>query len=172
MLVYLQMMETDEDKVKFERLYSLYRDQMYHAAYRILRNDHDAEDAVHQAFLSLIKNFKKISSVRCPETRSYIVITVERKALDIIRTNRKYAAEYAEELNGLEMPMPGDFGLADAMARLPARYREALLLRFDCGFSTKEMAEILDMKQDSVQKLIWRAREALAKQLERDGQHG
>lgn len=168
MILYLQMIETDADKVKFEQLYTLYRDQMHHVAYRILKNDHDAEDAVHQAFLALIKNLEKISAIKCPETRSYIVITVERKALDIIRTNGKYAAEYIDELNGLEVPMPGDSGLADAMAQLLPRYREVLLLRFDCGYSTKEMAEILDMKQDSVQKLIWRAREALAEILERN----
>lgn len=166
MILYLQMIQTDEDKAKFERLYTTYRGQMYHVAYQILKNSHDAEDAVHQAFLSLIKNADKISSVMCPKTRSYVVITVERKALDIIRTNSKYAAEYVEEWNGLDVPMPGDSGLADAMAQLPSNYREALLLRFDCGFSTKEMAEILGMKQGSVQKLIWRAKEALAKHLE------
>lgn len=167
MLVYLQMLETDEEKDKFERLYTLYRDQMYRAAYRILKHEHDAEDAVHQAFVSIIKNFKKISSVNCPQTRAYVVITVERKALDLIRGGRKYAAEYVDELNGLDSPPPGDGGLADAMAGLPARYREVLLLRYDCGYTTRELADVLETSQANVQKLIWRAREALAARLER-----
>lgn len=169
MIVYLQMLDTEEDRARFEQLYTLYRDQMYCVAYRILENSHDAEDAVHQAFLSLLKNFDKISVLHCPQTRAYVVITAERKALDILRGNSRYGAEYVDELNGLEVPPPGDSGLADALARLPARYREALLLRFDCGYSTKEMAEILEMKRDSVRKLIWRARQALGELLEGGG---
>lgn len=172
MIIYLQMIETEEDKVKFENLYTEYRDQMYYVAYQILRNEHDAEDAVHQAFVSLIKNLEKISDLKCPKTRSYIVITVERKALDIIRSRKKIAGEYLDELVGVEIPLPGDHGLADALAQLPARYREILLLRYECGYSAKEIAEILDLKYDNVRKLIARAKEALAVQLERTEQNG
>ena len=49
------MIETEEDKVKFEQIYETYRDLMFRVASQILRNDHDAEDAVHQAFVSIIR---------------------------------------------------------------------------------------------------------------------
>ena len=39
MIIYPQMIETEEDKVKFENLYTKYRDQMYYVAYQILRNN-------------------------------------------------------------------------------------------------------------------------------------
>jgi len=39
---------------------------------------------VHQAFLSILENLDKISNVECPKTQSYIVIIVERKAIDTI----------------------------------------------------------------------------------------
>ena len=173
MIVYLQMLDTAADQDKFERLYLHYKNQMYFVANRILRNAQDAEDAVHQAFLSLLQNLDKISAVDCPQTRAYVVITVERKALDIIRGRKKFADEFDEQLAGLEVPLPGDHGLADAMARLPARYREVLLLRFDCGYTTRELAEILDMNRSAVQKLIWRAKAALALELEKEGEtHG
>ena len=173
MIIYLQMIETDADKDKFVQIYKKYKKQMLFVAQRILGNPHDAEDAVHQAFLSIIENFEKISEIECPETCSYVVIITERKALDMIRANQKYAAEYDDQLGGIEFPMPGDHGLRDAMARLPARYREVLLLRFDSGYSTKELAEILNMNRTSVQKLIWRAKEALAEELEKEGEaHG
>ena len=170
MLIYLQMIETPEDKDKFEQLYLKYKNQMYFVAQQILKNSHDAEDAVHQAFVSLIENLEKISEIECPETRAYIVIITERKALDIIRSNQRYAAEYDDQLGGIEFSMPNDHGLRDAMARLPGRYREVLLLRFDSGYSTKELAEILNMNRTSVQKLIWRAKEALAEELEKEGE--
>ena len=140
MLIYLQMIESEEDKSKFEALYNQYKQAMYAAAYRVVKNQYDAEDAVHQAFLSLIKNLDKIKPVDCPETRSYVVITSENKAI----------------------------GLADAMAKLPARYREVLLLRFDNGFSTREIAKMMGTNEGNMQKLIWRAKEALRKQLDKD----
>jgi hypothetical protein len=46
MIVYLSMIDTPEDRSKFERLYIEYRDIMYHVAFKILQNEHDAEDAV------------------------------------------------------------------------------------------------------------------------------
>mgnify|MGYP004680094599 CR=1 FL=1 len=172
MIIYLQMLDTAADQDKFERLYLRYKNRMFAVARRILRSEQDAEDAVHQAFLSIIENFEKISEIECPETRAYIVIIVERKAIDIIRGRKRFADEFDEELAGLEFPLPGDHGLADAMARLPARYREVLLLRFDCGYTAAELADMLEMKPPAVRKLIWRAKAALALELEKEGDNG
>ena len=144
---------------------------MFSVANRILKNEYDAEDAVHQAFVSIIDNLNKIGAVDCPETRSYVVIITENKAIDIIRSRKHLAGEELNDaIHGIEIPLPGDNGLADAMAKLPARYREVLLLRFDNGYNTKELAKMLGMTQGSVQKLIWRAKDALKKQLEKDGE--
>ena len=168
-LIYLQMIESEQERSKFERLHEKYKRLMFHVADQVLHNEHDAEDAVHEAFVSILRNMQKISDVECPETRSYVVIITERKAIDILRARQRFSAlELNEDVCGLEIPLPGDGGLADAMARLPARYREALLLRYDNGYSTKEIAQILNMKRDSVQKLLWRAKNALQKGLEQE----
>ena len=53
MLIYLQMIESADDKVKFETLYQAYSDYMYRVALAILRNVQDAEDAVHYAFVKI-----------------------------------------------------------------------------------------------------------------------
>ena len=55
------------------------------------------------------------------------------------------------------------------MARLPAQYREALLLRFDQGYSVKEIAAILDPTPGAVRKTIWRAKQRLKEELEVEG---
>lgn len=171
MLIYLQMIESEEDKSKFLEIYNQYKYLMFSVANRILKNEYDAEDAVHQAFVSIIDNLNKIGAVDCPETRSYVVIITENKAIDIIRSRKHLAGEELNDaIHGIEIPLPGDNGLADAMAKLPARYREVLLLRFDNGYNTKELAKMLGMTQGSVQKLIWRAKDALKKQLEKDGE--
>lgn len=170
MLIYLQMLETSEDKQRFERLYSTYRGLMHHVAWKLLGSDREAEDAVHQAFLSIIKNFSKISEIDCPQTRSYIVITVERKAIDMLRARQRRAeVDLDAGLRGLEIPLPGDDGLADAMARLPAEHREILLLRFDNGYSVRELEKMLGLSRSAVQKRIQRAKAALREEYEKEG---
>ena len=169
MLIYLQMIESEEDKSKFEKLYNQYRHLMFSVANKILDNQFDAEDAVHKAFVSIIDNLDKIKEVDCPKTKAYVVIITENKAIDIIRSKKHIIEdELIDTLYGIEIPMPGDGGLADAMAKLPARYREVLLLRFDNGYKTKEIAKMMNMTEGSMQKLIWRAKDALHKQLEAD----
>lgn len=46
MLIYLQMIDDPQDRSLFEQIYETYKNAMYHRAYRILRNEQDAEDAV------------------------------------------------------------------------------------------------------------------------------
>ena len=116
-----------------------------------------------------IENLKKISDVKCPKTRAYIVIITERKAIDIIRSRSKLVdMEFWESTYGIEIPLPGDHGLADAMARLPAAYRDILLLRYYNGYSVREISSMLHIKKDTAQKQLWRAKAALQKHLKGD----
>ena len=167
MLVYLQALSDEQERASFESLYLRYRSLMLSVARKFLSEPQDAEDAVHQAFLSILKNFNKISAIDCPETRAFVVIIVERKALDILRTRQK-TVPLEEMEHGVEIPLPGDNGLADALAKLPARYRQVLLLRFAYGYTTRELAKEFGMTQSTVQKLVWRAKEALEKLYEKD----
>ncbi len=168
MLIYLQALPTEQERRTFEALYLRYRGLMLSVAHRFLTEPQDAEDAVHQAFLSILKNFHKISTTDCPETRAFVVITVERKALDILRS-RKKTIPLEEMERGVEIPLPGDNGLADTLLKLPARYRQVLLLRFAYGYTTRELAKEFGMTQSAVQKLVWRAKEALERCLVEGG---
>ena len=48
------------DSEKLERLYELYEQKMYAVAFSILRNEWQAEDAVQDAFVRLLKNIRKL----------------------------------------------------------------------------------------------------------------
>lgn len=171
MVIYLQMIESPEYKIKFERIYNRYRGLMYSIAYSFLKNEHDAEDAVHQAFVSIIENLEKLSSVESPKTKAFCVIVVERKSLNMIRERKKYADSYDLELDGIEISIPEETGLPSAMARLSGRHREALLLRFHFGYTTKEISDILGISHSATLKLIWRAKQELALLLEGEESH-
>lgn len=165
-MIRLQTETSDDDRLKFEQLYQHYKGLMYHVAYNMLSNNHDAEDAVHQAFLSIYVNLDKIGVLNDNRTKSYVVTITENKAIDILRKRKNQSkGEFDETEHGIEIPMPGDFGLADTLAKLPARYREVLLLRYDNGYSVGEVGKILGINYAAAQKLIWRAKKMLEERL-------
>lgn len=84
MLIYMMMLETPEEKSLFEQIYLEYRGLMFHVAYEILHNEQDAEDAVHQAFVKIAENIKKIDDPMCPKTHSYVVTIVEHQAILVV----------------------------------------------------------------------------------------
>ena len=160
MLIYLSMIDSDTDKSKFEMLYNEYRNLMYYTANRILNNSYDAEDAVHQAFLKVIENLDKIEEPKCPKTRSFLVIITERKALDLYRTKMRRTVVSVDDEN---MDIPADSEIdsfaersvfASAIAALPVKYRQLILLKYDNGFSEHKIGQILSMTDANVKKTI------------------
>lgn len=95
--VYLNLLDTQEDKEKFEQLYALYKDKMYKVAYQILHNRHDAEDAVHDSVIAIIDNLEKIKKINCHETWSYIVTIVKSRAFNIYQRKGKRSEREARE---------------------------------------------------------------------------
>lgn len=141
---------------------------MFYVAMGVLHDGPDAEDAVHQAFLSVLENLEKLPDVESPKTQAYVVTVTERKAIDILREEKNYVGAEMDEL-GMEFQTPGANGLEDAMERLPARYREIMLLRYQQGYDTKELARMMGMRRESVEKLLWRAKTRL-RQIMEEGQ--
>lgn len=175
MLIYFSLIESDADKSKFEIIYYEYRDLMFYVANKILNNQQDAEDTVHQAFVKIIEILGKIDEPKCPKTRGLVVTIVEHKAIDLYRKKKKsVVVELDEEYYNVPSPsdieaVDGMSDLARAMALLPTRYRELLLLKYDSGFSEREIAQLLSMTEANVKKTIQRAKVKLGTILEEQG---
>ena len=162
MLIYLQMIETPEERSKFESIYLLYRNTMYAVAYRILQNPQDAEDAVHHAFLKVLENFSKISEVDCPKTKGYIVTIVENRAIDIYRRKKaRPTVPYNEETVGLSVDYAGDTVLAGCILKLPARQRHIIVLKYYHGYELKEIATMLGITYANALAIEKRAKKKL-----------
>ena len=173
MLIYLAMIESDEDKSKFEIIYNSYKKLMLYQANTILGDTNDTEDVVHESFLKIIKIIDQIEVAKCPKTRNLVVTIVERTAIDLYRRRQKVPIVAMDE-EYINVPEPKDIedlhdktDLAAAMAMLPTRYREVLLLRYDSGFTEAEVAVILSMSQENVHKTVQRAKKKLGEILER-----
>lgn len=168
MLLYTQTIGDAQQRRLFEDVYTAYRGRMLTLARRKLRSPEDAEDAVHQAFLALAEHFDRLAALPRTELEAYLTVVVERKCIDLLRQQSRSSGTPFDETLSLVTPAPCGDALADAMGRLPPRYREALLLRHACGYSTRETAALLELSFAAAQKLLYRAREALRAELERE----
>ena len=168
MLIYLQMIETFEDKNKFEELYLEYRNLMYRVAYKFLKQEQDAEDAVHYAFIKIAENIKIIEPVS-PRTRQYVVTIVENRARDVLRKRSKYPMMPLDET--ISVPQ-GDLDdeafLIKCIKQLTCQQRTVIWLKYYFGYDLREIAKMMDIKLSWAQKIDQRAKKKL-EELLKDG---
>lgn len=167
LLFYLQMLDTPEDKHKFELVYEEYRNYMFHVANKILRNREDSEDAVHQAFISIAEHIDKIGDPISNLTKGYVLTIVEHKAIDIIRSNKRNSYIPLDEtfIDAPTMTQAieycGEDSLSKCILKLPANYREIIMLKYVQGYSSREIAGMLNITEANAIKLDQRAKKKL-----------
>jgi len=173
LLIYLAMLDGEEDKSKFESLYLTYRKLMFHVANSILNDESLAEDAVHHAFVKIIENFHKVGEISCHKTKSYVVIIVRNAAINLYNSRKRQAALFLEDVKHCAATEPMSDALAldhltKAILSLPALYRDVLTLKYVQELSNEEIAKILDITEATVRKRIERAKRKLEEILERE----
>ena len=168
----MTMVDSPEDKRKIEKLYEKYNRLMYVVAYKILKNKEDSEDVVLESWEKIIKHLDKINIISGQETKSFIVIVVERTAINLYRKNKKkidnvFSVDEFEECPFFSTKDKAleHVELYDAMRNLPKVYSNVLVLYYINGFSCKEIAEIMNISEDAVNKRLSRARKKLGEEL-------
>lgn len=172
MLIYLSLIDGPEDRNKFERVYDQYKNLMFYVAHRILNDPQEAEDAVHDAFVRIAEHIHQVGEPDCPKTRGFVVIIVERVALNRLGRRRRDALPLEEWTPSARQEAPAlEEGEAfrRAMARLSPRYRELLFLKHWQGFSDREIGNMLSMSQGNVARTLQRAKEKLREALKEEG---
>ena len=158
------------DVASFEKLYDAISLELYHFAFYTLGNSHDAEDAVSETFVEAIKgiknlrmaeNFKswmfKILSARCK--RKIAVYVKERKNIDV--DEMLDATSYYEELDHIDNLM-----LQKALKAISFEERQLVVLATIQGYTTKEIAKMLDMPQGTVSSKLHRTLKKMKSMME------
>ncbi len=172
LMYYLQLLNDDKERELFTEAYLKYRDIMHFAAYRILKDFHEAEDATHRAFLIILKNIGNFSDVDSPRVRAYFVKIAENIAIDILRKRNKHPVEeLTAQVPCFEVPQDAENRqLKVAIQTLPPQYQEILMYFSNNKLDTADIAKILGITRGNAQKRLWRAKEALRKAYEKEVQ--
>ena len=173
MLIYLQMLNTPEEKSKFEALYYTHRRTMLHIAMQILKDHQLAEDAVQEAFIRLVKNFSKIGQVDCPRTRLFVVIIVRNISLTMRTEQQKQiVVEVPDATTQAEYDLEEDVlgriayeEVLTAIQELPLIYRDILYLQCVEEYKLTEISNLIGIGIETVKKRAQRGRKILLEQL-------
>ena len=178
--LYLLAIEDTVQKRQFEQVYMEHRDVMYRYAYRILQDEASAEDAVHDSFLSLAKNYERYQQFDCNRMRSFLIITVRNASFKIYnRRKRETAVEdiYADCDTKESLP-DVSYGaeqrnIKDIIFRLvkslDPKYGDVVMLKYYCELSVNEIAQQLELTPENVKVRLHRARALLKTKLEGAG---
>ncbi len=91
----LMSIASEDDREYMVALYLKYSRRLFAYALKITRNRQVAEDAVHDAFVSLISNVSELRQMEGGRLEGYVFVTVKNAAFMIVRKERTMArAEY------------------------------------------------------------------------------
>ncbi len=153
-------------------LVSQYAGTLYRVAYSVLRNSADAEDAVQEAFVRVLRHRDTLHEVR--DQRVWLIRIVWNVVLD--RKRRMKTRPETDDVAELARVLPAEGLTADervaaaqhharvlaCVEQLPAKERQVLMLSAFEELTSVEIAEVLAITESSVRSRLFRARNLMA----------
>jgi RNA polymerase sigma-70 factor (ECF subfamily) len=153
------------DESALAELYDRVGRVAYGLAFRVLRDERLAEDAVQEGFLALWRAAAAFRAERA-KASTWILTLVHRRAVDLVRREERRRAEpFVEE--GVAHAADGETTeeaawlrfererVQDALRQLPDVQREAIELAYYGGFSQSELAERLGVPLGTIKSRMF-----------------
>ncbi|MBQ9516602.1 MAG: sigma-70 family RNA polymerase sigma factor [Eubacterium sp.] len=169
LILYLSLIDDEKDRSKFENIYYEYRERMFSAAFDVVKNNEDAEDAVQNAFVGIANNMNAIGDEYSKKTLSYVVKAAKNAAINIYnKKNKINTIEYDDEL----LISDNDFideitakqkvdEIVDAIYGLKDTYKLPLYYYFVCDMKIGDIANLLGISTSAVKVRIHRGKKEL-----------
>jgi RNA polymerase sigma-70 factor (ECF subfamily) len=167
-----ELAHVQTDEAVLEGLVSQYAGALYRVAYSVLRNPADAEDAVQEAFLRVLRHRDNLDEVR--DRRVWLIRIVWNIVLD--RKRRAKTRPETDDVAELARVLPCRGLSAEQLAaaaqhhahvlkcvdKLPTKERQVLTLSAFEELSSVEIAGVLGITESSVRSRLFRARNLMA----------
>lgn len=170
MILFLSMLDSEEEKSKFVLIYEKYRYFLWYLANEKLQDAFLAEDAVQETFLALTRHLDKVDEVDSVRTRNFLATIVKSKVIDMIRRKKgiceeafedETVSQVSEDVLDTYLVKDNYDRILDAIGRLDDIYRIVFEYKYLHGFTDREIADMLDVTPKVVNVRIFRARKKL-----------
>ena len=156
---------------RYESLVALLYQDVYRYAIWLCKNQPMAEDLVQETFLRAWRSLDSLQNDKAAKAWLFTILRrenarqYERYRPELVDIDGQSVAESSE--NEPDKRMDREL-LHNAINRLDSDYREPLLLQVIGGFSGKEIADILDLNNNTVMTRLFRARNKLKQAFDLD----
>jgi len=141
----------------FEDIYRRHYAAVYRYALSLTREAHTAEDLTQETF---VKAFLSLDAGR-DSMAAWLHVVCRNLWYDQCRKNKRLrlmAGETLQKLADTEAPKDGVSGFLGRIDRLPPAMREAVILFYHSGLSTREIARVQNTTPGAARTLLYRAR--------------
>lgn len=140
----------------FELLITNHKQAMYYMAKTILRNEEDCADAIQE---SIIKAFVNMHSLKEPSYfKTWLIRIVMNECYQLIRKQKNIIPLDSIMEPAYVQPMSQGIEIEEALQLLSNEHRQLLMLFYTVGLSIKEIAELLDLPENTVKSKMHRAK--------------
>ncbi len=158
-----------KEKTTLELIYEKYRNRMYIAAYRVVKNPQTAEDVVHDTFVALSKNTVKLKDVDSLYTASYVIKAAKNTALNMVKKSSEEKTVSIDEIDVMTQETVLDRIcteekyniIVSSIFALSEKYRDVLSLYYLNELTVSEIASALSRKESTVKQQLARGRRKL-----------
>ena len=161
------------DEQALSELYRRFSRLAYGLAFRILRDDALAQDAVQEAFLGVWRAAGRFTAERAKPS-TWLLTLVHRRAVDLVRREERRRTEQLQpdsEPLGSEGPDELELlserqSIREALRKLPPEQREAIELAYYGGYTQSELAERLGQPLGTIKSRMFTGLARLRETLE------
>jgi len=154
----------DAKQHKFDRLVTPWRDDLYRYAVWLCRDRALADDIVQE---TMLRAYRALDGLNDEVSVKTWLLTIVRREHARVYERKRFETRDIDELTGADaalIAVEDDSDVEDircAIMRLDSDYREPLVLQVVMGFTTEEIAAVMNLKQGAVLTRLHRARKKL-----------
>lgn len=173
----IDFLDNDADKVFVEMLYNEYMPFLRYRAYKYVNNTDIANELAHDCMVNIIRHLDSVKKLPEDKVRAYLTVCINNISKNYLKRSSK------QVVNGV-YDLAADYYLSDGSsvedeAELKFRYeamragfdklcerdKSIIVMKYDLELKDCQIADILDIKQDSVRMTVLRCVKRLKKQI-------
>ena len=156
--VFIMAIENDDDRTFVAELYTRCQPAMQRRALSILKNESDAEEAVHEAILRVIRHLEKVRMIPRDEVLYYLVTVTETTSIDLYRKRQRESRATIGNENDWAEHLADDNTAEQTMLRLEQREIDLLNYYYILELPYKEIARLTGLTAENARMIVCRAK--------------
>lgn len=143
---------------RIENIINTQGDMLFRLCLITLGNSHDAEDAVQETFIKYLKKAPEFKSDE--HEKAWLITVATNKCKDIIRAKNHQPQINIDDVNEFTADSTNS-DIMEALMTLPEKFKTVLILHYIEGYSTKEIARIINRTTSAVKMRLQKGRSLL-----------